>query len=650
MTAPDTICIDLFSGGRGWDVGAAMVDPELAARVVGVEWDDAACSTSVAAGFTTVQADVAALDPLAFLELSLAGQACEGVIASPPCTLFSSAGKGTGRRVMRLLADAIGRVLAGDDCRQEVRDAVYPVALAQRVAENEARGARWRRKFLTDFRDEHDREPNEGEQRRIDEAADRKQWTPERVDAAARSDALTCSLVLEPARWLHALLPLGDLRWVALEQVPSVLPLWEALAHALRKRGWSVECGLLDAADYGVPQNRVRAILVARACGGAALPGATHCRGGDPGDGLFGTGLLAWVSMAEALGWDGSDTVALQRGAGLLDRHGERPARPASEPAPTIRAGTGGGCGTNLLRQPARTACGRLLHTNRDQRPDGSRQVIDPATRPAPALTAKSGGQWALRVDARANATERAVDEPAPTLLSSMDNGDARWVLRNGSQANAAERALDEPAGTLLFGQRCNDVPWVLRTDNFTGTGYDGETRRKYERAVDEPAPTLSTRSDLWQLRPVPTIVTTPPAAATAASSVASLPPDGGMNVGEGNWPHERPATTVTGDARLGEPGHRDRAGGEPQFRPDAIRITVEEAAILQSFPPGYPWQGTKSKQFEQVGNAIPPLFAAHVLAAATGRRLDLAGEALNALVAQGRVVQRGDRYVRGAS
>jgi DNA (cytosine-5)-methyltransferase 1 len=45
-------------------------------------------------------------------------------------------------------------------------------------------------------------------------------------------------------------------------------------------------------------------------------------------------------------------------------------------------------------------------------------------------------------------------------------------------------------------------------------------------------------------------------------------------------------------------------------------RLTVEEAAALQSFPRDLDWQGPKSARYRQVGNAVPPRLAFHVAGA----------------------------------
>lgn len=94
-------------------------------------------------------------------------------------------------------------------------------------------------------------------------------------------------LVHEAMRYVEALRP----EWVAFEQVKTVLPIWREHVVTLRSWGYSAWCGVIDAADYGVPQNRLRAVLVARRDGQfAELPAETHTR-------------RRWVSQGAALGW-----------------------------------------------------------------------------------------------------------------------------------------------------------------------------------------------------------------------------------------------------------------------------------------------------------------------------------------------------------
>jgi DNA (cytosine-5)-methyltransferase 1 len=66
-------------------------------------------------------------------------------------------------------------------------------------------------------------------------------------------------LAAEPMRWLYDLRP----EWTCMEEVPDVLPLWKQYALYLQQWGYSTWTGILNAADYGVPQTRKRAILIA---------------------------------------------------------------------------------------------------------------------------------------------------------------------------------------------------------------------------------------------------------------------------------------------------------------------------------------------------------------------------------------------------
>jgi len=64
--------------------------------------------------------------------------------------------------------------------------------------------------------------------------------------------------------------------------------------------------------------------------------------------------------------------------------------------------------------------------------------------------------------------------------------------------------------------------------------------------------------------------------------------------------------------------------GGSPRkvAPPRLRRLTVEEAAAIQTFPNGTYWSGPQSAQYRQIGNAVPPDLAGHV-ARALARALD---------------------------
>jgi DNA (cytosine-5)-methyltransferase 1 len=85
------------------------------------------------------------------------------------------------------------------------------------------------------------------------------------------------------------------------------------------------------------------------------------------------------------------------------------------------------------------------------------------------------------------------------------------------------------------------------------------------------------------------------------------------------SWIRQRPATTVACDSRIARPGHKRNAAspGAPGRSEGAVKVTVEQGAVLQGFPADYPWQGSRGRQFQQVGNAVPPPLARRVLEAA---------------------------------
>lgn len=134
--------------------------------------------------------------------------------------------------------------------------------------------------------------------------------------ACVNADSL---LAAEPMRWIRVLRP----GFVLMEQVPAVLPLWQQYAGHLAGWGYSVWTGVLNAADFGAPQTRRRALLAASRVGEVVAPAPTH---------------TVHRSMSNALPGIDPDTELINRrdSRRRVDEHGSRPNRRGDRPAPTI--------------------------------------------------------------------------------------------------------------------------------------------------------------------------------------------------------------------------------------------------------------------------------------------------------------------------
>lgn len=154
-------------------------------------------------------------------------------------------------------------------------------------------------------------------------------------DLASLDDERT-ALVLEPLRWaLEAEKKDEPYDVIVLEQVPAVLPVWVAIAQALRERGYGTATGVLNAEEFGVPQTRRRAIMIARRNRSASLPLPTHIRFRKSPETLeVFQDLLPYETMGSALHRDEDFVVISNYGTGGDPK--ARGRRSSGEPAFTV--------------------------------------------------------------------------------------------------------------------------------------------------------------------------------------------------------------------------------------------------------------------------------------------------------------------------
>ncbi|WP_079159721.1 DNA cytosine methyltransferase [Streptomyces griseus] len=302
--------VDLFAGPGGLDIAATI----MGVKSVGVEWDDATRATRDAAGLrTTEEKDVAALSPCDAQVMD-----ANVLTGGPPCQSFSVAGSRKGHKAL-----------------EDVKRLATCMVAAQHSASFES------------------------------------VWAAVQADPALAADERT-GLVLQPLRWImEAKLSRHRRPYevVVLEQVPTVLPVWKHYAQLLRKIGYAAEAHVLHAEDFGVPQTRRRAVLIAQYDPGNEMravpfPQATHQRyrkgierlpmgrsGELRSDGsLFvtpprGRMIEPWVSMQDALAASRPQDFVMVSNYGSGGDPKNRGRRTSQEPAATIT----GKCRRNRL-------------------------------------------------------------------------------------------------------------------------------------------------------------------------------------------------------------------------------------------------------------------------------------------------------------
>lgn len=305
-----------------------------------------------------------------------------------------------------------------------------------------------------------------------------------RLGQADRRDMLseTCELVrqLAPTRWLVANVPgLDDEpNWKTVQQTLGAL----ALSTPLHD-GWCVDYVRLDAADYGVPQHRVRPFWFGHRRDTPCLlwPEPTHGNPAELEPTLPGIDpLRPWVTCRQALGHLSLEEIGRPIRLRKREDKGHPPAE-LDEPARTIIGSTSRGDHNTMAVCPACNGHGRIdTPTHGMPCPDCAKAVTMTRKHPlsesdAPAKTISTGGSrhqgnhlhdpawWHRQSDmdepTRAITTKQnnrlawPWDRPS-TVVTADPNGRISPVGHHGKSflSEAGAVALSEKAAAILQG------------------------------------------------------------------------------------------------------------------------------------------------------------------------------------------------------
>lgn len=373
------------------------------------------------------------------------------------------------------------------------------------------------------------------------------------------ADTVSLVRMLKPVAFLIANVP-------GLDDGPN-WPIVQKTIGSLAEVGYAIDFQRLDAANYGVPQHRIRPFWFGRPKRSDPLvwPDPTHA---DPKslrtETLPGVAALSpWVTCRQALSHLDPEDLGVPVRLRWRGANGHQVASVPDKPARVV--GTSNLSDGNVLAHPV-DAVPRKAHRHPSKKPRAS--DLDA---PAAVVTARDASGSGTILDLRSGPNHRVSDPDAPArTLTKNTHGDGA-LLANGKHPVAV---ADAPAPTLGARDRGGQGSNVL--------------------VVHERHP-VSEADDV---------------ARTVTSS------DGGGAKGNVlTWPWDRPATVVHSDpgGRLAPPGHHEKSfmTDNRGHGPNAIKLSEKAAAILQGFPDGWLFFGkTKKARWAQLGMAMPPPLA----------------------------------------